>query len=302
MEALQSPLTTRRGYLMPIGGAENRTTQSFILNEFIRYAGGNLARIIVIPTASGFADEVGTQYCTLFQKLGVAQIDCLHVLNRQQANDPQYITALEDATGIFMTGGDQMKLVSLIGGTLLGNKLMSRYESGAIVAGTSAGASAMSRHMIAFGRSGGSPSQRMVQLAPGLGLIDRVILDQHFRQRDRVGRLMTAVAFNPSYLGVGIDEDTAFIIDPEDKCEVIGSGSVTVVDGAQLQYTNLHAVKSHQPVAVMGMKIHMLTQDCCYDLRSLEPLQAKPANLISLQNNPVERDYFQSVASQSGDC
>lgn len=278
----QAPsVLSRPGYLMPIGGAEDRTSQRHILKQFVQYAGGNAARIVVIPTASGFGVEVGTQYCTIFKELGAAQVDCIHVQTRQQANDPQFVKSLAEATGIFMSGGDQTKLVSLIGGTPLASQIIASHRAGTVVAGTSAGASAMSRHMIAFGRSGSSPSQRMVQLAPGLGLIDRVIIDQHFRQRDRIGRLMTAVAYNPSYIGVGIDEDTAFIIGPDDNCEVIGSGSVTIVDGSQLQYTNLHAVKSHQPVAVMGVKVHILTQGCFYNLQSLEPHQAADLRMAS---------------------
>lgn len=274
-------ILSRPGYLMPIGGAEDRTAQRHILNQFVQYAGGNDARIVVIPTASSFGTEVGTQYCTIFQELGAARVDCIHVQTRQQANDAQLLKPLADATGIFMSGGDQTKLVSLIGGTPLASQILASHRAGAVVAGTSAGASAMSRHMIAFGRSGSSPSQRMVQLAPGLGLLDRVIIDQHFRQRDRVGRLMTAVAYNPLYIGVGIDEDTAFVIGADGNCEVIGSGSVTIVDGSQLEYTNLHAVKSHQPVAVMGMKVHMLTQGCFYNLQSLEPNQSAGLQMAS---------------------
>jgi cyanophycinase len=275
VEKHHSILNSRRGYLMPIGGAENRTFQSSILNQFIRYSGGTQARIAVIPSASGFADEVSTMYCALFKEIGVANVQCVHVQTRQQANSAETVNLLEGATGIFLTGGDQVKLVSLLGGTQLARKITACYQSGTTVAGTSAGASAMSQHMIAFGRSGSTPAQRSVQLAPGLGLIDSITIDQHFRQRDRLGRLMTAIAINPSVIGVGVDEDTALVIDQEGCCEVIGSNSVTIVDGSELQYTDIYAVKRHDPVAVMGMKVHVLTAGCQYSLQSLQPYHAR---------------------------
>jgi cyanophycinase len=287
VETHHSILNSRRGYLMPIGGAENRTVESGILNQFIRYAGGTQARIAVIPTASGFAGEVSALYCSLFREIGVADVRCVHVQTRQQANNAEIVNMLDGATGIFLTGGDQVKLVSLLGGTRLAQKITTCYQAGTTVAGTSAGASAMSRHMIAFGRSGGTPAQRSVQLAPGLGLIDSMTIDQHFRQRDRLGRLMTAIAINPSVIGVGVDEDTAFVIDPDGCCEVTGSNSVTIVDGTELQYTDIYAVKRHDPVAVMGMKVHVLTAGCQYNLQSLQPyhagLGAQVANSLAVQ-------------------
>jgi cyanophycinase len=249
----------QRGYLMPVGGAEDKTTRRIILNHFVQLSGGEQARLVVIPSASAFADDLGQSYCRIFTELGAAAVDCLNIQNRRQANAPELLPLFQKATGVFMTGGDQVKLVTLLGGTLIAEMLSCRYLEGMNIAGTSAGASAMSRHMIAFGRSGGTPSQRMVQLAPGLALTDRFIVDQHFRQRDRLGRLMTAVAFNPAMIGVGIDEDTAFVIAPDDTYQVIGSGSVTVVDGREMEYTNIHSVPRHNPISVVGMKVHMLT-------------------------------------------
>jgi cyanophycinase len=263
-------VVSRAGYLMPIGGAEDRTVRSPLLNQFVKYAGGATARIIVIPTASGFAAEVGADYCTLFRHLGVADVSCLHVLDRREANDPHHLSDIERATGIFLTGGDQVKLVSMLGGTALEAAIAASHKRGSIVAGTSAGASALSRQMIAFGRSGVLPSRRMVQLTTGLGLLDRVIVDQHFRQRNRIGRLITAVAFNPSSVGVGIDEDTAFVVDPHYNCHVLGSGSVTVVDGRDMQEMNFSSMKSHQPLTVTGIKVHNLRAGSQYNLNSLE--------------------------------
>lgn len=258
---------TRRGYLMPIGGAEERTATGKILERFVTLSGGSEARIVIIPSASMFAAEVSAKYCEIFAALHAADIRVVDIRERQQANDPALSALFQDITGIFLTGGDQVKLVSLLGGTLLDTLLIRRFKAGATVAGTSAGASALSQHMVAFGRSGAAPSQRMVQLAPGLGLIDSVIIDQHFHERNRVGRLMTALAHNPSLIGIGVDENTAFIIGP-DECEVLGSGSVTIVDGGQLEYTDIHSVKRYGPIAVLGMKVHILTEGCRYDLNT----------------------------------
>ena len=266
----EATVVSRAGYLMPIGGAEDRTARSPLLNQFIKYAGGDVARIVVIPTASGFAAEVGDEYCKLFRRLNVADVSCVHVHNRYQANDPHHLNDIERATGIFLTGGDQVKLVSMLGGSALETAIVARHKRGSIIAGTSAGASALSRKMIAFGRSGSLPSRRMVQLTTGLGLMDRVIVDQHFRQRNRIGRLITAVALNPSSVGVGIDEDTAFVVDSDYNCQVLGSGSVTIVDGRDMRRMNFSSLKSHQPLPVTGIKVHNLRAGMQYSLDSLE--------------------------------
>jgi cyanophycinase len=266
------------GYLMPIGGAEDKTRERQILSRFVQLCGGPGACIAIIPTASTMPAETGARYADIFGRLGAATY-VVDVQDRRQANDPAVTALLDGVTGIFLTGGEQMRLVSCVGGTLLGQKLRSCLELGVMVAGTSAGASAMSEHMIAFGRSGSIPSQRMVQLAPGLGLSARAIIDQHFRQRDRIGRLLTAVAYNPAMLGIGIDEDTALIVGPDNRCEVIGSGAVTVVDGSTLEYTDIHAAKRHDRIAIVGMTVNVLTHGCRYDLdtrQGQQPLLLKP--------------------------
>ena len=266
--------TSQRGYLMPIGGAEDKTAKRTILKHFVSLAGGEQARIVVIPSASQMNQLTGERYVTLFKELNAQTVHCIDILDRKQANDPACVQLLDQTTGLFMTGGDQVKLLSLLGGTLLAKKIKVRYESGMTVAGTSAGASAMSQHMIAFGRSGPVPSQRMVQMAAGLGLTESVTIDQHFRQRDRLGRLMTAIAYNPAMLGVGIDEDTAFIIGPDDQCDVLGVGAVTIVDGSTLEYTDAYSVKRHGPIATLGMKVHVLTNGFGYNLEMRQAVRA----------------------------
>jgi cyanophycinase len=250
--------TDIEGCLIPIGGAEDKKSRRTILNYFTHLCGGKEARIVVIPVASAFAHETGNTYCKIFGDMGVSNVECLHVDSRQQANDPVRANLLREATGIFMTGGDQLKLMSVIGATRIEDAIHHCRANGTHIAGTSAGASAMSRQMIAFGRSGATPSQRMVQLASGLGLAESLIIDQHFSQRNRLGRLMTAVALNPGCIGVGIDEDTACVICPDGSAEVIGSGTVTIVDGREMAYTDVYSAKGYSPVTVSGVNVRVL--------------------------------------------
>ncbi len=257
---------TLPGYLIPIGGAEEKHGPRVVLEQVVQRAGGAQARLVIIPAASSIPDSVGLLYRTLFTELGASSVDVVEIKTRADAEQPARFAALDTCTALFLTGGDQVKLVSLLGGTPLAERIRQRWAAGMVVAGTSAGASALSQHMVAFGRSGNSPAQRMIQLVPGLGLIEGVILDQHFRQRDRIGRLTTAVAYNPAVLGVGLDEDTALVIGPDRQAEVIGSGSVTIVDGTHLQHTNIYNVKAHDAIAVLGLQLHFLTRGYRYDL------------------------------------
>ena len=166
----------------------------------------------------------GERYREIFTGLGIETVRPLHAMTRAQANDETFARQLRDATGIFLTGGNQLRLSSTIGGTLLAEAVLERFRAGAVVAGTSAGASAMSSHMIAFGASGGTPKHRMAALAAGLGVLPSVIVDQHFQQRNRYGRLLSVIAQNPSLLGLGVDEDTAGVVGPDHVMEVIGRG------------------------------------------------------------------------------
>jgi cyanophycinase len=265
---IEIQLVPRKGYLIPIGGAEDKIDERIILSRFVQLAGRNDARLAIIPAASQMPVELGHRYSEIFTDMGAVSVRVIHINERAQANDPGTAAQLEGVTGIFLTGGEQLRLVTYLGGTRLAREIASCHAKGATVAGTSAGASALSRHMIAFGRSGASPSQRMVQLSPGLGLIEGVIIDQHFRQRDRMGRLITAVALNPAEIGIGIDEDTALLIGSEGDCEIAGAGSVTVVDGSRLEYTDIHAVKQYGPVAALGITVHILTQGCRFNLHT----------------------------------
>ena len=210
------------GTVIIIGGAEDKVRDRVILNRFVALAGGPDALVAVISTASSLGAEAGERYRQVFTELGCAKVRPLHAMTRNQANDETAALALRDATGIFLTGGNQLRLSSTIGGTRLADATLERFRHGAVVAGTSAGASAMSSHMIAFGASGATPKQRMAQIAAGLGLLPGVIVDQHFQQRNRLGRLLSVIAQNPSLLGLGVDEDTAGVVGPDHVLELDG--------------------------------------------------------------------------------
>jgi cyanophycinase len=263
--------TGERGALMAIGGAEDKVKARRILNAFMELAGGAQARIAIIPAASMQAQLAGELYHNLFLDLGAASVEVIHVDARPAAQEEATAAALQDVTAIFLTGGNQLRLSTLLGGTLLGRTIRRRHAEGVLVAGTSAGASILCQNMIAFGRSGESPTQRMVQLTPGLGLTNRVIIDQHFQSRGRTGRLMVAVAYNPYLLGLGIDEDTAVVLHPQNTFEVLGRGAVIVVDGTDMTYTDLDQVQRHGPVAITDMRLHVLTHGFRYDLVNRKP-------------------------------
>ncbi|HKG24838.1 MAG TPA: cyanophycinase, partial [Thermomicrobiales bacterium] len=251
---------------MAIGGAEDKFDDKVILSTFAQLAGGSSARIAIMPTASSI-EAAGERYKALFLGMGVRSAEVVFISDREDANDEELLEALNDATGIFLTGGNQMRLSTIVGGTKASALVRDRNEAGAVVAGTSAGASILSSHMVAFGASGEMPKQRMAQMVAGFGLVPELIIDQHFRQRDRIGRLLMFVASNPGLLGVGVDEDTAALISSNGVLEVIGRHSVTIVDGTNI-YSDIFAVKAHGDITISGAQLHILTAGRRFDLKS----------------------------------
>jgi cyanophycinase len=256
----------QRGAVMAIGGAEDKLNDRIILSTFLQLSGGRNARIAIVPTASSI-ETAGERYKAIFLEMGAASAEVLFIGNREDANGDAHIDSLEQATGIFMTGGNQMRLSALVGGTRVAQLVKQRHEQGAIVAGTSAGASILSSHMVAYGASGETPRLRMANMIAGFGLVPELIIDQHFRQRDRIGRLLSLVAANPGLLGVGIDEDTAALIDGNGTLEVVGRHSVTIVDG-QHMYSDVFQVKGHGGITVSGAVLHVLTPGRRFDLKT----------------------------------
>jgi cyanophycinase len=267
MDILSTHHTTHPGLLIAIGGAEDKTRERVILRYFMEAAGGSDANVVVLATASEMP-ETGERYADLFYKLHADSVEVLRIDTRDHALEAgeEAFDLLEYATGLFLTGGSQLKFSSALGGTALAGIIRRRHASGMVVAGTSAGAAVLSEHMIALGDSGATPRRRLVHMAPGLGLAPNLIIDQHFRRRDRLGRLLTALSYNPGPLGVGIDEDTAALISPDGILSVLGAGAVTMIDGSAMRFTNSHAVLRGQPIAMMGLKVDVLTAGCHYDL------------------------------------
>ncbi len=256
-----------RGWIIPIGGAEEKEGDPRILQRFVDLCGGSNANIAVIPTASRLADT-GLRYQKVFRELGAAEAVAVDFESRSDCDDPRRLAQIKRATGIFLTGGNQLRITTLLGGTDVARMIRAQNAVGVHIAGTSAGAGVLSEHMIAFGDEGSSPMAGSVRLAPGLGLTNRFIIDQHFRQRDRLGRLVTALAYNPFAIGIGLDEDTAAFIAPDNTLEVEGSGAVTVVDAAGLQFSSMDAVEEGQPVCLLGLTVHILVAGATFNLHT----------------------------------
>jgi cyanophycinase len=259
-----TPDTAGAGPIMAIGGAEDKLDDKIILATFAQLAGGAGAKIAIVPTASSI-ELAGERYKALFLAMGVESADVVFIQSRDDANGDAPLELLEGATGIFLTGGNQMRLSVLVGGTEAARLVKARHHAGAIVAGTSAGASILSSHMVAYGASGDTPKQRMASMIAGFGLVPDLIIDQHFSQRDRIGRLLALVASNPGLLGVGIDEDTAALIGANGVMDVIGRSTVTIVDGTHM-YSDIFQVKGYSPVTVSGAILHVLTAGRRFDI------------------------------------
>ncbi len=250
--------------LMPIGGNENHK-KPIVLQEFVRRAGGGNADIVIFPQPS-ILENTGKDYARLFLDLGARSTRSLEFRTRAESSDESFVKAVQAASGIFISGGTQMRLPASIGGTLLEKEIVDSYQRGAIVAGTSAGAAVMPKVMIAYGKGGPTPREGIAQFAPGLGLTERIVFDQHFRQRDRLGRLLYLISAHPGLLGVGIDENTAAIVENESCITVAGTGAVTIVDGSEIESTNVAEVANGGAVAVSNIRIHVLTSGCSFDV------------------------------------
>lgn len=261
---------------MVIGGAEDKLRHKAILSRFARFAGGADGHVVVISTASSLGEAATERYRELFEALGIGRVSGLRPEERAEANDPAVTKLLAEATGVFLTGGNQSRLTQIVGGTRLADALLLAHDRGVVLAGTSAGASAMASHMVAFGASGATPKNRMVHLSAGLGVLQNVVIDQHFEQRGRTGRLLALVAQSPSLLGIGVDEDTCAIVHPDRTLQVIGKGAVAIVDGSHVR-TDAFQSKGHRPLMVSGAVLHSLPAGYWFDLRARQLLAGPSA-------------------------
>ena len=278
MPPTSKPGSARKGWLIPIGG---KLTDASILARFVELCGRRKPVIAILPTASEESD-MGAWYEKQFAKHGVKYARALNFQRRSDCDDRDWVSQLEDADGVFITGGNQLRLTTIMGGTPAAQILHDRFYSGMPVAGTSAGAAVMSEHMIAGGEEGPTPRAGMVTLAPGFGLTRDMIIDQHFRQRDRLGRLLTALSFNPALLGLGVDEDTAAFISPDDKIDVMGTSAVTVIDTADCEFSSMHAAEPQDTITLIGIRMHQLAEGAGYDLRTRK---AHGKNVVTLQHS-----------------
>ena len=257
----------RNGHLVIIGGGEDRTYGKEVLGRFVELAGGAEAAIVVITAATESSSRMWDIYRQAFGELGVTDVSHLAINSRLDANSDRATGMLAGADGIFMTGGDQKRLLALVGGTAVDRALHVAFkERGACIGGTSAGASAMSGHMLASGAAVPQPEKGAVGMAAGLGLLQHVLIDQHFSERHRLGRLLTAVAQNPYLQGIGIDEDTALVIERGTGIEVVGEGAVTVVDGRQMR-SNLDQIAERESPELIDVRLHLLPAGSRYWLR-----------------------------------
>lgn len=255
-----------RGSLLLIGGAEDKKREKKILKRFSSLVREQGSYLVILTSATIRAGQVGREYQEIFQDLGIDMVRILDIDSRAKAMAPENARILEKAGGIFFTGGDQLRITSIFGGTRAYVALKEAYEGGTVIAGTSAGASVVSSIMIVGGEGEDSPQLNSVRLAAGLGLLEEVVIDQHFAQRGRMNRLLFAVAYNPHILGIGIDEDTAIEFQEEASFLVHGSRTVTVIDGREISYSNISELEGEQPLALLNVKIHVLPAGYAYNL------------------------------------
>ena len=261
----------KRGYVIPIGGGEDKTLDIKVLSRFVDICGADQAVIVIIPTASQLPDT-GAVYEDLFRSLGVKQATSLAINSREDAQSQDYLDLLDQCDGIFITGGNQLRLSTILGGTPVFQRLRKLNASGTHIAGTSAGAAIMPEHMIAGGATGLVPTQSGVSLAPGLGLTNAVVIDQHFNERNRLGRLLAAVSYNPFLIGLGLDEDTSTFIGPDDVLEVVGSGGITIIDASELTYSSMAGANNGDTLTMLGLKLHFLAEGGSYNLKTREAI------------------------------
>jgi cyanophycinase len=277
-------LIRTEGRLIAIGGAEDRENECAILKEFLRLAKGPKARIVVMTVATDQVEELGGDYTSAFKRLGVDEVQVVDVSKREDAQSEAKTKAVEEATGIFFTGGDQLHITALLGGSRLHQELFQRFQKGVVVAGTSAGASMMGNSMILSGDRDEPPRFGRVEIGPGMDFMIGAIIDTHFSQRGRIGRLLTAVAHFPQDLGIGIDENTALVI-TDHHFDVIGDGTVTVIDAGAISYTNLPDIKEGESLALFDVRIHVIPSGHKFDLDARRPITSEEPSIKEKPSN-----------------
>ena len=275
-----------QGKLLIIGGAEDKEGEGKILREFLRCAGGTKAHIVIMTAATSLPGEVGDNYIRVFERLGAEDVRVVDTQTPEDANNRDYLEAIEQATGIFFTGGDQARIISCLKDTKLDAAMHKRYSEGIIIGGTSAGAAMMPDMMIIEGDSETNPRVDVVAMGPGMGFLPGVVIDQHFAQRGRLGRLVSALLLQPAVLGFGIDENTAILVSG-DEFEVIGESAVTVIDESEKLHDNIDGLLKDEALAICGAKLHILPHGYRFNLKTRQPV---------LNNVPLTADRETAIA------
>lgn len=261
----------RHGHLIAVGGAEDRQRDRLILRRFIDLSGGPEARLLLLTAASGDPEGAWAGYQGVFAELGAQRVEPIDFRTPEQANDPAAVDRLLAADGIYISGGDQRRLMSVLWETQAARALhLAFHLRGCCIGGTSAGAAALSRQMLAIGEPALRPYRDAVSLDIGLGLLSSAIVDQHFNERHRLGRLLSALALRPDLLGIGIDEDTALVIERGRGLQVLGNGAVTLVDGRQMR-SNVREVDPEEPLQMLDVRVHLLPAGTRYELIDTDP-------------------------------
>jgi cyanophycinase len=259
--------------ILVIGGAEDKVHGKEILQTFFQRSGGTDALIGIVPCASREPALIGERYSRLFIEMGAKEVEVLDIRDRPGAEDTAYLDFVENCTGIFLTGGDQLRLCGLLADTPLMNRIVARAQRREIsLAGTSAGAAIMGHHMISGGSSAECPNRALVDMAKGLDIIPEVLVDQHFYNRNRLARLLSAICAHPELLGIGIDEDTCAMFESDGIIQVIGKGAVTIVDARAMSYSNQAQAIGNQPLSLHNLKLHVLSYGDRYDRQRHLPL------------------------------
>jgi len=276
------PRELKKGSLIIIGGHEDKSNERTILKEVAKPISHSKKNLLIVTVATHLPKEVADEYKKVFNDLGVENIEVLDIRTRSDAYDENNLKKLHDASVVFFTGGDQLRITSQIGGSPISIGIRELVRGGGTVVGTSAGAAAMPDTMLFAGPSDESHEISALGMAPGLGLIEGVVIDSHFAERGRMGRLLGAVAQNPKNLGIGIDEDTAVVVRDGTTFEVLGSGAVYVVDGTKITYSSLSERHAEGTLSIYDVRIHVLSSGDQFDLHTLRPDRSKDALVDSL--------------------
>jgi len=270
-----------KGLLVLVGGNEDKENDLEILRTIKSLVKKRIARIEVITTASEYPEQTGKKYIKAFKKVGGSSVGLMHIKRREQADDTPLLKRLRNADIIYFTGGDQLRITSILGGTPLIEEVRRRYEEEhCIIAGTSAGASAMSETMIYGGDSSEALLKGTLNITGGIGLIDSVVIDTHFIKRGRFSRLMQMVCMNPGYVGIGLGEDTGIIIEDGHILKAIGNGLIVIIEGQDIIYTNVVDIENGEAIAIENLNIHTIVMGHGYDLNKKRYL--KPSDMESL--------------------